>query len=74
MFGALLQLYVYDFSEMLELDVDDDGRYHGRVIDRYTGGRFDEEALDDERWRGPVQRFGNRRYMASPLGGSCPAR
>jgi predicted acetyltransferase len=139
--AALLQLYVYDFSEMLGIDVDDDGRYHvpaiegrdaflvrvdgklagfalvdgksrltgedgvhdvaeffvlqryrrngvgekaarwifdrfrgpwevrekaenaraiafwRRVIDRYTGGRFDEEVLDDERWRGPVQRF-----------------
>jgi predicted acetyltransferase len=142
--SALLQLYVYDFSEMLGLDVEDDGRYHGppiegrdaflvrvdgklagfalvlgksrltgeegvhdvaeffvlrryrrsgvgekaarwlfdrypgrwevrqkaanvraiafwrRVIDRYTGGRFDEEALDDERWRGLVQRFDSR--------------
>jgi hypothetical protein len=26
-----------------------------RVIGRYA--RFDEELLDDERWRGPVQRF-----------------
>ena len=32
-----------------------------RVIDRYTGGRFEEDAIDDERWRGPVQRFDNRR-------------
>lgn len=32
-----------------------------RVIDRYTGGRFDEEVLADERWRGPVQRFDNSR-------------
>lgn len=32
-----------------------------RVIARYTGGRFDEEILDDERWRGPVQRFESRR-------------
>ena len=141
--AALLQLYVYDFSEMLGLDVGDDGRYRvpptedrdaflirvdgklagfalhvgksrltgeagvhdvaeffvlqryrragvgehaarglfdrfrgrwevrqktentraiafwRRVIDRYTGGRFDEELLADERWRGPVQRFDN---------------
>lgn len=141
--AALMQLYVYDFSEMLGLDVADDGRYHGpsvegrdaflarvggklagfalvgdesrltgergvhdvaelfvlrryrrsgvgeqlaralfdryrgrwevrqkmenvqaiafwrRVIDRYTGGRFDEDVLDDPRWRGPVQRFDN---------------
>jgi predicted acetyltransferase len=28
-----------------------------RAIARYTGGRFDEVVLDDERWRGPVQRF-----------------
>jgi predicted acetyltransferase len=28
-----------------------------RVIDRYTGGRFEEELVDDARWRGPVQRF-----------------
>jgi predicted acetyltransferase len=32
-----------------------------RVVDRYTGGRFEEETLDDERWRGPVQRFESRR-------------
>lgn len=148
--AALLQLYVYDFSEALALDVGDDGRFgvpptegrdaflvrvdgklagfalhHGksritgeggvhdvaelfvlqryrragvgehaarwlfdrfpgrwevrqkvenaraiafwrRVIDRYTGGRFDEEVLADERWRGPVQRFDNSR---APPGG-----
>jgi len=142
---ALLQLYVYDFSEMLGLDVGDDGRYQTpsvegrdaflvrvagkiagfalianrsrltgddgvhdvaeffvlqryrrsgvgesavrqlfdrypgrwevrqktenaraiafwrRVIDRYTSGRFEEETVDDERWRGPVQRFDNGR-------------
>lgn len=28
-----------------------------RVIGRYTGGRLEELRLDDERWRGPVQRF-----------------
>ena len=28
-----------------------------RVIDRYTGGRFTEETLDNHHWRGPVQRF-----------------
>ncbi len=28
-----------------------------RAIGRYTGGRFEEVVLDDERWRGPVQRF-----------------
>ena len=28
-----------------------------RAIGRYTDGRFDEEELDDERWRGPPQRF-----------------
>jgi predicted acetyltransferase len=28
-----------------------------RVIGRYTEGKFSEEILDDERWRGPVQRF-----------------
>lgn len=27
------------------------------VIGRYTGGRFEEVVLDDERWRGPVQSF-----------------
>lgn len=142
---ALMQLYVYDFSEMLALDVGDDGRFRGapiegrdaflirvdgklagfaliagksrltgedgvhdvaeffvlrryrrtgvgekaarslfdryagrwevrqkkentraiafwrRIIDRYTDGRFAEETIDDERWRGPVQRFDNRR-------------
>jgi predicted acetyltransferase len=28
-----------------------------RAIGRYTGGRFEELLIDDERWRGPVQRF-----------------
>ena len=31
-----------------------------RVIGRYTGGRFEEVVLDDERWRGPVQRLDSR--------------
>jgi predicted acetyltransferase len=30
-----------------------------RVIGQYTGGRYTEELLDDDRWRGPVQRFDN---------------
>jgi predicted acetyltransferase len=145
--AALLQLYVYDFSEMLGIDVGDDGRFDApslqgygtdprrhaflvwvdgklagfamihrgsrltgdesvfdmaeffvlrkyrrrgvgehvagwlfdcfrgpwevrqkaenqaatafwrRAIGRYTGGRFEEEVLDDTRWRGAVQRF-----------------
>jgi predicted acetyltransferase len=147
---ALFELYVYDFSEMLRLDVGADGRFHGpaleaywadarchpflvrvgeklagfalvqqrsrlsgdesvfdmdqffvlrryrrsgvgqqmaawlfdhfrgvwevrekaenvggiafwrRIIGRYTGARFEELLLDDERWRGPVQRFDSR--------------
>jgi predicted acetyltransferase len=32
-----------------------------RVIARYTDGRYTEEAIDDERWRGPVQRFESAR-------------
>jgi len=28
-----------------------------KAIGAYTGGRFTEVVLDDERWRGPVQRF-----------------
>jgi predicted acetyltransferase len=28
-----------------------------KVIDRYTGGRFEEVAWDDVRWQGPVQMF-----------------
>lgn len=31
-----------------------------RVIGRYTGGTFEELAWDDDRWRGPVQRFDAR--------------
>lgn len=31
-----------------------------RAIGRYTGDRFDEVVLDDDRWRGPVQRFDSR--------------
>ena len=30
-----------------------------RVIGRHTRGTFDEIMWDDERWRGPVQRFDN---------------
>lgn len=32
-----------------------------RTIGRYTRGTFTEELLDDERWRGPVQRFESRK-------------
>jgi predicted acetyltransferase len=28
-----------------------------KAISLYTSGRFTEELVDDERWRGPVQRF-----------------
>lgn len=28
-----------------------------RVIGRYTAGDFEDRLLDDERWRGPLQRF-----------------
>ena len=31
-----------------------------RVISSYTGGRFVEQVLDDERWHGPLQCFDNR--------------
>ncbi len=31
-----------------------------RTIDRYTGGRFEDLSLDDERWQGPAQRFDSR--------------
>jgi len=30
------------------------------VIRQYTSGTFEETIFDDERWRGPVQRFDNR--------------
>ena len=30
-----------------------------RTIGRYTQGQYDETVLDDERWRGTVQRFSN---------------
>jgi predicted acetyltransferase len=33
-----------------------------RVIGQYTSGAFEETLMDDERWRGPVQRFDNRAY------------
>jgi predicted acetyltransferase len=32
-----------------------------RVIDGYTGGRYREVMLDDDRWRGPAQLFDARR-------------
>jgi len=28
-----------------------------RVVDRYSGGRFENVVWDDDQWRGPVQRF-----------------
>ncbi len=31
-----------------------------QVIGAYSGGRFEELAIDDERWRGPVQIFASR--------------
>jgi predicted acetyltransferase len=154
--AALLELYVYDFSEQLGLDVEDDGRFrappldaywtdprchafltrvdarlagfalvrqgsrltgdpavydmaeffvlrryrrhgvgeraaaslfdrfrgpwevrerdtnHGatafwrRAIGRYTGNRFEDLALNDERWRGPAQRFDSRDAPGRP--------
>jgi predicted acetyltransferase len=30
-----------------------------KVIDRYTGGRFTETVLDNDRWQGPVLSFDN---------------
>lgn len=32
------------------------------VIGQYTLGAFEETIFDDERWRGPVQRFDNRAH------------
>lgn len=37
-----------------------------KVIDVYTSGRFEEIVIDDERWRGPVQRFTSRTLEAAP--------
>ncbi len=36
---ALFELYMYDFSEIVDLDVGDDGRFHPPSIDAY----FDDE-------------------------------
>lgn len=33
--GSLFELYAYDFSEMLALDVGDDGRFHAAALDAY---------------------------------------
>jgi len=33
--AALFELYVYDFSEMLGLDVEEDGRFHAPPLDAY---------------------------------------
>ncbi len=69
--AALFELYVYDFSAMPWLDVEEDGRWEvrqkpenvaatefwRRAIGRYANGRFDEVLWDDARWRDPVQRF-----------------
>lgn len=34
------------------------------AIGAYTGGRFEDTALDDERWHGQVQRFDSRETVA----------
>lgn len=36
-----------------------------RTIFRYADGQFEELLLDDERWRGPVQRFDSARRKGS---------
>jgi predicted acetyltransferase len=36
-------------------------RFWRAVIAAYTGGRFSEVVVDDDRWRGPVQAFDSRR-------------
>jgi predicted acetyltransferase len=38
-----------------------------RIIDSYTDGRFQELLLDNERWRGPVQRFNSVRKTGTVL-------
>jgi predicted acetyltransferase len=37
-----------------------------KVIDRYTGGAFEETLRDDEVWRGPVQTFDNSDRASAP--------
>jgi predicted acetyltransferase len=32
-----------------------------RVIGAYTGGKFEDLVFDDDKWKGPVQRFDSRR-------------
>jgi predicted acetyltransferase len=38
-----------------------------RAIGAFTGGAFTEEQLDDDRWRGPVQRFTARQHPDAPV-------
>jgi predicted acetyltransferase len=46
--------------EVPELQANLEGNAFWRsVIHEFTGGRFEELFLDDERWRGPVQIFGS---------------
>jgi predicted acetyltransferase len=47
----LMQLYVYDFSEMIDLELEDSGRFAERPIDRYW---------DDPRWQPFFIRAGGR--------------
>jgi predicted acetyltransferase len=35
-----------------------------RVIQEYTDGEFEDLTMDDDHWRGPVQRFDSRRNTA----------
>ncbi len=37
-----------------------------KVIDRYTGGRYEEKVVNDDRWKGPAQFFDSSRPSDSP--------
>jgi len=44
--------------EVRQIRANEDGRQFWRnVIAEYTGGRFEEEVLDNDLWQGPVQSF-----------------
>jgi predicted acetyltransferase len=42
-------------------------RFWRGVIQEYTQGEFEELTLDDDEWRGPVQRFSSRHRIASSV-------
>lgn len=61
--------------EVLESDFNKSGQAFWRtVVGEYTGGRFTENVLNDNRWQGTVQAFDNTRTGRKSSSARLPAR